>query len=153
MRGIAMNAFDLLKRDHQAVSQLFEKLASLGPKAHKTRENLFERLKDDLQVHAEIEERIFYPALQEQDETRDLAVKALEEHRQVKQALKDMEALSPGDEQWTARLTALQKSVQHHVREEEEKIFKSARQVLGEDRIKQMGQQLQKEKQALTATA
>ena len=65
-----MNAFDILKEDHQKVSSLFEKLEPTTERAVKTREELFTKLKTELDAHSQIEETILYPVLKEIEKTR-----------------------------------------------------------------------------------
>src|SRR3977135_677240 len=65
-----MNVFELLKEDHKKVSQIFEKLEPTTEQAVKTRDELFAKLKNELEIHTRIEETIFYPVLKEAAETR-----------------------------------------------------------------------------------
>ena len=51
-----MNAFTLLKEDHKKVSGIFEKLEGTTERAEKTREELFAQLKQELEIHAHVEE-------------------------------------------------------------------------------------------------
>ncbi len=56
-----MDAFKLLKSDHEKVAGILEKLEGTTERALKTREELFTQLKTELDIHAGIEEKIFYP--------------------------------------------------------------------------------------------
>src|SRR5689334_25419043 len=105
-----MNAFELLKEDHQRVSAIFEKLEPTTERALKTREELFAKLKHELELHTQIEEQIFYPALKQEEETRDITLEGIEEHRVVKTLLKEMEAMQVDSEQWTAKLSVLKEN-------------------------------------------
>ncbi|HYE64529.1 MAG TPA: hemerythrin domain-containing protein [Pyrinomonadaceae bacterium] len=141
-----MNAFELLKEDHQKVSGIFEKLEPTTERALKTREELFEQLKNELDVHAYLEEQIFYPAIQEADETREITLEAFEEHRVVKRLLTELEAMPVDQEEWGAKLKVLQENVEHHVEEEEGEMFSSARKVLSREQIEQLGAQMEEAK-------
>src|SRR6267142_413250 len=142
-----MNAFTLLKADHKKVAGILEKLDSTTERGVKTREDLFTQLKTELDVHARIEETIFYPALEQEDETRDITLEAFEEHRLVKQLLSELESMDKGDEQWTAKFTVLKENIEHHVEEEEYEMFKKARKVLSEEDLQTLGSRLEKAKQ------
>ena len=96
-----MNAFTLLKADHKKVASILEKLESTTERGVKTRQELFAQLKTELEIHTRIEETVFYPALEKQDETRDITLEAVEEHRIVKRLLAELESLAKDDEQWT----------------------------------------------------
>lgn len=142
-----MNAFELLKTDHKTVAGLLEKIDQTTERGVKTREELFTRVKNELDVHARIEETIFYPALEEAEETRDITLEALEEHRIVKQLLAELESMSKDDEQWTAKFTVLKENIEHHVEEEEGEMFKKARKVLSADEAEELGARLEQAKQ------
>ena len=141
-----MNAFTLLKADHKKVAGILEKIDATTERGVKTREELFTQLKTELDVHAQIEETIFYPAIENADETRDITLEAFEEHRLVKQLLGELEAMDKGDEQWTARFTVLKEQIEHHVEEEEGEMFPKAKKVLGEEEADALGARLEEAK-------
>jgi iron-sulfur cluster repair protein YtfE (RIC family) len=142
-----MDAFALLKADHEKVAGILETIDQTTERAEKSRAELFARLKAELDLHAAIEEEILYPALEEANETRDIALEAYEEHRLVKQLLGELEAEPKTTEEWTAKFTVLKENIEHHVEEEEGEMFKKARQVLSKDEIESLGDQLQLAKQ------
>jgi iron-sulfur cluster repair protein YtfE (RIC family) len=142
-----MNAFTLLKADHEKVAGILESIDGTTERATKSREELFARLKNELDLHARIEEEIFYPALEESDETRDITLEAYEEHSLVKQLLSELEADPKDTEEWTAKFTVLKENIEHHVEEEEGEMFKKARKVLSEEEIETLGDRLQEAKQ------
>ena len=144
-----MNAFQLLKEDHQKVSGIFQQLEPTTERAEKTRTELFAKLKNELDVHARIEETIFYPAIKQEAETREIVLEGFEEHHVVKMLLKELEALPVDTEQWTAKLKVLQENVEHHVEEEEGEMFQKARQVLTEEQINDLGARMEAEKTRL----
>ncbi len=149
-----MDAIELLKQDHEKVSGIFEKLEPTTEQAVKTREELFAKLKNELDVHARIEEQIFYPAIKEAEETHDITLEAYEEHHVVKQLLAELEALPVTDESWGAKLKVLQENVEHHVEEEEGEMFKGARKVLSQEQIDELGARMEAaKKQEKTAAA
>jgi len=141
-----MNAFTLLKEDHEKVAGILEKIDETTERATKGREELFTQLKSELDVHTRIEEDILYPALEEHEETRAISLEAYEEHAVVKQLLEELSSQPKDDEQWTAKFTVLKENIEHHVEEEEGEMFKKARKVLGEDEIEKLGDRLQEAK-------
>ena len=142
-----MNAFTLLKADHKKVAGILEKIDETTERATKGREELFTQLKNELDVHTRIEEEILYPALEEYDETRAIALEAYEEHALVKQLLAELASAPKNDEEWTAKFTVLKENIEHHVEEEEGEMFTKARKVLSEDEIENLGERLQEAKQ------
>jgi len=141
-----MNAFTLLKDDHEKVAGILEKIDETTERAIKGREELFTQLKSELEIHTRIEEEILYPTLEEYEETRAISLEAYEEHAVVKQLLKELSSQPKDDEQWTAKFTVLKENIEHHVEEEEGEMFKKARKVLSEDEIEELGDRLQEAK-------
>ncbi|HEX7315358.1 MAG TPA: hemerythrin domain-containing protein [Pyrinomonadaceae bacterium] len=144
-----MNAFQLLKEDHQKVSGIFQQLEPTTERAEKTRTELFAKLNEELTIHAKVEEAVFYPAIKQAAETREIVLEGFEEHHVVKLLLKELESLPVDTEQWTAKLKVLQENVEHHVEEEEQEMFQKARQVLSEDDINRLGAEMEQMKQQL----
>jgi len=148
-----MNAFTLLKTDHEKVAGILSSIEETTERAEKGRNELFSQLKSELDLHAMIEEEIFYPALEDAEETRDITLEAYEEHRLVKQLLAELEAEPKDTEEWTAKFSVLKENIEHHVEEEEGEMFKKARQALSEEEIEMLGEQLQAAKQQKAAAA
>jgi hypothetical protein len=151
-----MDAITLLKTDHEKVSGIFEKLEETTERAEKTREELFMKLKQELDLHAHVEETIFYPVLKKSDETRDITMEGIQEHHVVKVLLRELDAMGVGSETWTAKLKVLKENVEHHVEEEEEDMFKSAREVLSREQLEELGALMEEEKlkqKSLSASA
>lgn len=142
-----MDPFELLKKDHQKVSTLFQEIESASGDGKLA---IFRQLKQELDVHAHIEETIFYPALEGEKETREITLEAYEEHRVVKDLLSQLDAASAADEDWEARLTVLKENVEHHVDEEEGELFDKANDVLTGEQADDLGDRMQSEKNRLT---
>ena len=148
-----MNAFTLLKADHKKVAGLLEKIDETTERAVKTREELFTQLKTELDIHARIEETIFYPVLEEADATHDITLEAFEEHKVVKTLLGELESLGKDQEEWTAKFTVLKENIEHHVEEEEGEMFTKARKVLSEEEAADLGTRMEAAKGEQKAAA
>ena len=148
-----MDAFALLKADHEKVAGMLETIENTTDRALKGREEVFAQLKEELDLHARIEEEIFYPALEEMEETREIALEAYEEHLLVKQLLGELQAEPKDTEEWTAKFTVLKESIEHHVEEEEGEMFKKARRVLSQEEIEELGARMEKAKGEQKAAA
>jgi hemerythrin superfamily protein len=135
-----MDIFDVLKEDHGKVKDLFEKLEGTTERAVKTREELFSAINEDLTLHAEMEEKLFYPRFKEEEETRELVLEAFEEHAVVKRLLKELDIPSKGEE-WAAKAKVLMENVRHHIEEEEGELFKKCRKVLSREESEAMAEE------------
>jgi hemerythrin superfamily protein len=147
-----MDIFQILKKDHQTVKDLFKKLEGTGARAAKSREKLFTQLKNDLEAHSHGEEVVFYPALKEHSEMQDMITEATEEHAEVANLLEELEELDKESEDWSSKLAELKKSVLHHVKEEEGEIFEKAKEVLEKEEIQTLGKEFQDAKKQATAS-
>ncbi len=142
-----MNAIQLLKEDHETVSGIFEKLEPTTERAAKTRTELFAELKMNLDIHAHIEETIFYPSIKRAAETHDIVLEGFEEHHVIKVLLGELAEMPVDTEQWGAKLKVLKENVEHHVEEEEGDMFPKSREVLSKEQIEELGTQMEAEKE------
>jgi hypothetical protein len=142
-----VNALELLKNDHQKVSGILDKLGQTTERALKTRDDLFIKLKEELELHSHVEETIFYPAVEGESKTRAETLEAYEEHGVVKRLLDEMSQLPVDSERWTAKLKVLTDSVQSHVKMEEDEMFVGAGEVLTEEQLNDLGARMEAEKQ------
>ena len=138
-----MDAFELLKADHRKVEELFSQLESASGKQ---KLQVFQQIKTELELHTHIEEKVFYPALEEPEETHDLTLEAYEEHAVVKNLLKQLGRAKTASDEWEAQAKVLQENVEHHVEEEENELFPKAESALGEEEIEALGEQMEAEK-------
>ena len=137
-----MDALELLKKDHDTVKELFEKAE--GNNNEKQQKRLFEQIKTELETHTHIEETVFYPAVKEADELKDMVLESLEEHKQVKTLLREMENLTSDSEKFEPKLKVLMENVEHHaVEEEEKKMFPKVRKIMDAEKLDRLGQELE----------
>jgi hypothetical protein len=137
-----VDPFELLKKDHKKVSQLLNKLEKAIEKESSSRDELFQQIKSELELHTQIEETIFYPALKGEEETKDITLEAYEEHKEVKNLLEALSGIDSDDETWAAKCKLLKENIEHHVEEEEGEMFKKARKALEREELEQLGDQM-----------
>lgn len=122
-----LDAVALLKADHRKVEGLFEKFEKAKGAAAK--KSLADEICTELCVHTSIEEEIFYPACAGKIE-EDLLNEAYVEHDGAKVMIAELQAASPDDEFFDAKMKVLSEEIKHHVHEEEmrsEGMFAQAR--------------------------
>jgi hemerythrin superfamily protein len=139
-----MNALEILKQDHQKVKGLFQEVSKGGDASN--RKQLFDKIDTELEIHAHIEETVFYPALETHEELKDMVAEALEEHQEVKVMLEELEELGSESHDFGSKLQELIESVEHHVEEEEGEMFPKVRQVFDQGQLEQLGQELESAK-------
>jgi len=138
-----MDALQMLKDDHERVKKLLTDLESTTERAVKTREQGFATLKDELTVHELIEEEVFYPALKEHAEAKDIVLEAYEEHDVVDTILSELGETSVEDETWMAKFTVMKENLEHHIEEEEGEMFKQARQIFDSNTLRSLADRMQ----------
>ncbi len=149
-----MDALKVLKQDHQKVKTLFGEVEGLGDRASAQRKKLFQKIDQELTVHAKIEETIFYPEFRrhaQDGEERDEVLEAYEEHNIVKTLIHELEDLDPKDETYKPKLQVLIELVEHHVKEEEGTMFKMAREMFEKDELDKIGERLVQAKEKMGA--
>jgi hemerythrin superfamily protein len=143
------DAIDLLKQDHREVESLFREFESADD-ARKV--ELAETICAELTVHAQIEEKIFYPAAREAlpEDKQDLVAEATVEHASLKKLIADIDGSSPRDELFEANVKVLSEYVKHHVREEETELMPAIRRTNID--LDALGERLTECKEALKAS-
>ena len=141
-----MNAIELLKNDHDTMKAIFEELKPTTERDVETREELFAKLKQELDVHAHIEETILYPEIKNAAETHDITLEGYEEHHVIDVLLKELAVMPVDTEVWGAKLKVLKENFEHHIEEEEDDMFKSVRDILGKERVEELGARMEAEK-------
>lgn len=114
------DAIALLKQDHREVEAMFEQYEQLDSNAEKAK--LAAKICVALTMHAQIEEELLYPPAHEEIE-EDLVDEAIVEHDSAKQLIAEIEAMTPRDHLYDAKVKVLSEYVKHHVKEEENEMF------------------------------
>ena len=128
--------FELLRQDHQEFKELFKQIEKSGHSQVKLRQELFSQLEGALLLHMEAEERFFYTALEQQDESRPLALESFEEHLVARTLIGSFNSLAVDDERWPAKMKVLGRLMRQHAEQEEHEMFKLAKKVLNNDQFK-----------------
>lgn len=122
-----MDAIAMLKADHRKVEEIFEQFEKA--RSGDRKRALAEQACLELKVHTVIEEEIFYPACRGQIE-EDLIDEAFVEHDAAKLLINEIEAGSPDEDFYEAKVKVLSEMIEHHVEEEEKRsegMFSQAR--------------------------
>jgi hemerythrin superfamily protein len=142
-----LDAVALLKADHRQVEGWFEQFEK--SRADQKKATLARQICAALKVHTTIEEEVFYPAFLEATEDKDMHHEAQVEHDGAKKLIEEIEASSPTDDYFNAKVKVLSEMIKHHVKEEEQRdgMFAEAR---GSDMdLVALGAQMLARKQAL----
>lgn len=116
----------LLMRDHRTVEDLFKAYEEAKSNAPRKAE-IYRTIATELRVHMQIEEEIFYPASREFVDEQDTVNEAEVEHASAKDLMAQLDAMSPDDAYYDAKVKVLQEMIDHHVEEEESEYFPEVR--------------------------
>lgn len=120
--------YNYLKMDHNKVAKLFD-LYKTAP-SNKNKLEIVEMLNQELTVHAVSEEETFYKVLETYAKSKKDTLHAEKEHQEIKNKLAEVMEISHVNTELDDRVQELKKIVEHHVSEEEGKIFRDAKNVL-----------------------
>jgi iron-sulfur cluster repair protein YtfE (RIC family) len=134
-----MNALELLKKDHERISDLF-----VDAKTYVDMKRLFPTIKNELEMHAHMEETIFYPEYQKHERLMDLVQDARTQHNLIKELLQDLE--SQDGPEFENSFQTLMAEVQLHFTEEENEIFPQVRSAIDGPDLLTLGQELETDK-------
>jgi hemerythrin-like domain-containing protein len=122
--GKAKDAIKLLTEDHNKVKKLFKEYEKLAKKDESEgKEELAQQICEELKIHAQLEEEIFYPAAREAIKDDRLINEATVEHGAVKDLISELQSMKPSDPMYDAVVTVLGEYVNHHIEEEQDQIF------------------------------
>ncbi len=157
-KHLTKDACQLLDADHIAVKHLFVQYAQLAASSDEAatraeRSALARMICDQLTVHAQIEEEIFYPALRDAlPDDADLVDEAKAEHQEAKQLIADIRVVGEADAAMDTLVAELNVAIEHHVKEERDQLFPKAKSAPELD-LQVLGEQLRSRQLELSAVA
>jgi|SRR5688500_3037613 len=159
-RNSDSDVLKLLKADHDRVKKLFEEFEELKEKknSNKKKGEIVQQICAELTLHAQAEEAVLYPAAREAIDDEDLMDEADVEHAGAKDLIAQLEAMSPDDDHYDAKVTVLSEYITHHVEEEETEMFPKIeksdmnRQEVGEE-VKQFKEEHEEDLESINSNA
>lgn len=147
LRKISPSATSMIRMDHTHVLATFHQYEIDGPA--RTKEALAKTICLSLEIHAQLEEEIFYPALRSADDTQ--VEENYREHAEMKRLIAEVRAAEPGTPQYDALVMQLMRDVIHHVADEETILLPDAEARLGAERLAELGAQMTRRRFQLAA--
>lgn len=121
-----MDITRLILDDHAEVRRLFALIDEVDPRDKATLTALWNRLRAFLDVHAEAEERFFYPDLlklghgaADADSAKDETHDAIKDHNEIRDAAAAVDREKPGSKKWIDAVAKVNKANGDHLAEEE----------------------------------
>ena len=132
-----MNIFEAIRNDHDTQRNLLEKLISTSGDT-KERNKIFKKLKKELEIHADAEERHFYKPLISNDMMQDKARHGIAEHHEIDELIEKLEKTDYDSSAWLKIAKNLKEKVEHHLDDEEHTFFQLAGKVFSESNKKSL---------------
>jgi hemerythrin superfamily protein len=148
--GDEAQATSMLRKDHEKVRSIFRKWED-AEDDKVLRAQLVQQASRELTVHAEIEEKIFYPAVRDagRRDPEKLVRESYEEHKIVKTLIEELAGMTPSDPQFEAKFTVLKELVEHHADEEENDLFPQVEDLFSQEKLESLGAEMEDFKEEL----
>lgn len=124
------DAISLLRADHRKVDHLFKEFEKENEKEQpdaNAKKALVTEICQELLVHTQIEEEIFYPEVRQYLRNTDILDEAEVEHAGAKELVMQLKDASPEEALYDAKVTVLSEYIKHHVKEEQDDLFPRVR--------------------------
>jgi hemerythrin superfamily protein len=131
---------DMIRFDHSHVMVTFHQYTR--DKRPSVKKALAETICDALEIHATLEEEIFYPVLQPKAHDQKVMEKSVPEHDEMRRVISEIRRADPQSPHYDDLVFELMRDVQHHVADEETVLLPEAEQVLGKERLSELGAQM-----------
>jgi hemerythrin superfamily protein len=146
---ITPSATNMIRMDHTSVMASFHQYTP--DSRPQTRKALAGTICLALEIHAQLEEEIFYPALRGVVSDSTVLDKSVPEHNEMKRLIERLRGLEPSDPAFDSTLMELMRDVMHHVADEETVLLPEAERMLGEERLAELGAEMTKRRLQLMA--
>lgn len=140
---------DMIRFDHSHVFVTFHQFTQ--DKKPSVKKALSDTICAALEIHATLEEEIFYPVMRTIDADDPVLEKSPHEHGDMKRLIRELRTIPGDDERHDRVLLELMREVIHHVADEETVILPIAEKRLTRDRLCELGTEMTKRRVALLA--
>lgn len=139
---------NMIRMDHTAVLETFHQY-EIDTSAQ-TKKALVNTACLALEIHAQLEEEIFYPAMRVVATDSSVVEKSVPEHNEMRRLINSLKSMEPSNPAFDQTFMELMRTVLHHVAEEETTLLPQAEKHLGH-RLKELGAEMTKRRLQLTA--
>lgn len=137
-----MNAIDILMQDHEQVKKVLQSIMQSKSSAKKSRKELMGKLITLIKIHTRLEEKLIYPLCLKHKPLEPLTREAYEEHSAVDMLLKKALKVEVNDQNWLAKCSVIKENLEHHIEEEEQKLFPALKKILSKGDLEEMGEKI-----------
>jgi hemerythrin len=133
---------NMIRFDHSHVMVTFHQYEKDKPP--RVKKALADTICDALEIHATLEEEIFYPVMRQRDSGEPFMHKAEPEHDEMRRLIAELRRTSGSDPRHDKLVMELMRDVMHHVADEETTLLPQAEAQLSKDALSELGAQMNK---------
>jgi hemerythrin superfamily protein len=148
-RKLSPTITDMIRFDHSHVLVTFHQYTK--DKSPSVRKALADTICNALEIHATLEEEIFYPVIRMIDSNEPVIKKSVPEHDEMRSLIAELRDTDPKDEQHQKLVMELMRDVIHHVADEETVLLVEAEKMLSKERLCELGAEMAKRRMQLVA--
>jgi hemerythrin superfamily protein len=131
---------DMIRFDHSHVMVTFHQYTN--DKKPSIKKALAETICTAVEIHATLEEEIFYPAIRQLDPQEPVIRKSEPEHNDMRRLIATLRVTDAADPQHDKVMLELMREIIHHVADEETVLLPEAEQMLSHARLCELGAQM-----------
>ena len=140
LKKLSPSITDMIRFDHSHVMVTFHQYTA--DKRPSVKKALAETICDALEIHATLEEEIFYPAMRPRAANQKVMEKSEPEHMEMRRLIQELRNTDPRDSRHDELVFELMRDVVHHVADEETVLLPEAEQTMTKDRLSELGTQM-----------
>lgn len=134
------NIHDMLRQDHDDVKAQLNELEMTTNAQAEERGEIFAKLKRALDTHTQFEEDHFYPTVRKTTGMEGEIADDLKEHKEADELLATIEEIGKSNPLWLDKIEQLKKALEHHIDDEEQKLFPASREKMSEAQMEELGE-------------
>jgi hemerythrin superfamily protein len=139
---------NMIRLDHTHVLSTFHQYKAAAPA--RVRKGLASTIFTALEIHAQLEEEIFYPAMSDIEGGDAIVGDSVSEHAEMRRLIDLLRRMEPEAIDYDATLMSLMRNVLHHVADEETQLLPQAERLIP-DQLGELGLRMTKRRMELVA--
>lgn len=149
LKNISPSITDMIRFDHSHVVLTWHQY--VVTKTPTVKKALAETICDALEIHATLEEEVFYPTLRQLGLGGAVLAKSEPEHGEMRDVIAQIRSADPSTTRYDQLLAELMRDVLKHVADEETVLLPEAERMLSPSRLNELGVQMSKRRAQLLA--
>lgn len=148
-----MTPLKTLQTDSARADELFAKIAETTPGAIKTRERLFEELKEEIELLTRLEHDHLIPVLKKHAGTKTIVARTGQRFEELKALLSRLEEAPKEGDEFLAQVAELRTAFQQHLSDEKTALLPKVQKAFSEEEIETIAERIEMDRAEVAATS